>query len=92
MTWQLLHQLEKEVASLVQSEAIKRELRFRSQIIDAAASAARNVAEGFGRYNPTEIARFLDVSRASALEVQACLQSAFTAGWIRVLNAIVCTR
>jgi len=82
LTWQLLPELEGEIARVTQHEAVKRELRFRSQITDAAGSAVRNVAEGFGRYNPTEFARFLDVSRASALEVQACLQTALTAGWI----------
>jgi hypothetical protein len=40
------------------------------------------VAEGFGRYNPTEIARFLDVSRASGLEVQTCVRRAHSTGYI----------
>jgi four helix bundle protein len=46
------------------------------QIRDSSDSAHRNVAEGFGRYNPTEFARFLDVARGSADETRALLQTA----------------
>ncbi len=68
VTWQVLRQLEIEVHRLAEREGIKRDFKFRDQIVDAAGSAVRNVAEGFGRYNPTENARFLDVTRASTLE------------------------
>ncbi len=78
-----MHELEVAVEALVQRPAFRCDLKFREQITDAAASAARNVAEGFGRYNPGEFARFLDVTRASALEVQACLQRARDAGYIQ---------
>ena len=34
----------------------------------------RNVAEGFGRNNPPEFVRFLDIARASAEETRALLK------------------
>lgn len=82
VTWQVLRELEIDIHRLAERDAIKRDFKFRDQIIDAAGSAVRNVAEGFGRYNPTENARFLDVTRASTLEVQACLQTARSRGLI----------
>ena len=41
----------------------------------------RNVAEGFGRYNPIEFARFLDIARASILETQALLRKGLDVGY-----------
>ena len=82
LTWQRMHALEIAVHTIAQRLVIRSDFRFRTQITDAAGSAARNVAEGFGRYNPSEFAHFLDISRASALEVQSCLRTALQAHYI----------
>ena len=47
-----------------------RDRRFRDQIRDAAASAPRNLAEGFGRFSPREFARFATIARGSITETQ----------------------
>jgi four helix bundle protein len=41
-----------------------------------------NVAEGFARKGDREFARFLDVARGSAVEVESLLYVAMDAGWI----------
>ena len=45
--------------------AASRDFRFRDQVRDSAASAGRNIAEGFGRFSPGDFARFLRYARAS---------------------------
>jgi len=82
VTWQLLDALEREVWQLAKRSGLAHDFKLRGQITDAAASATRNVSEGFARYNPGEFARFLDISRASATEVRNCLITASTAGYI----------
>ena len=57
-----------------------REVKFRDQIRDASDSIHRNIAEGFGRYNPGEFARFLDIARASAEETRALLKKSRAVG------------
>ena len=59
-----------------------RDFRFRDQIRDASDSAERNIAEGFGRYNPRQFVQFLDVSRASALETQTLLKKGLAVGYL----------
>ena len=51
-----------------------RDFKYRDQIRDSSDSAHRNVAEGFGRYNPAEFLRFLDIVKASADETRALLR------------------
>jgi four helix bundle protein len=82
LTWQLMHQADTEIRRVADQPPISTDFKFRDQITDAADSAVRNGAEGFARYNPGEFARFLDVSRASATEVRACLKTARSAGYI----------
>jgi four helix bundle protein len=41
-----------------------------------------NVAEGFARKGDRKFARFLDVARGSAVEVESLLYVAMDAGWI----------
>jgi four helix bundle protein len=57
-----------------------RDRQFCDQLRDAADSTERNVSEGFGRFNPAEIARFLDFSRASVLETRSLLKKGLAVG------------
>jgi four helix bundle protein len=68
--WQLADQLRKEVFALAATAAASRDFKFRDQIGDAASSAARNIAEGFGRFRPRDFARFMELSISSTMEVQ----------------------
>jgi four helix bundle protein len=48
---------------------VARDFKFRNQLADAAASAPRNIAEGFGRFRHADFARFVRIGRASLQEV-----------------------
>src|SRR6185295_2390228 len=76
LTWQLLYELSLAVRKFTGQPSISRHFKYCDQIRDSSDSAHRNVAEGFGRYNPAEFARFLDVSRGSAEETRALLKTA----------------
>ena len=79
--WQRMHELNIEIWKATTRGAVGRDLRFANEIRDAADSAERNVAEGFGRFNPGEFARFLDISRASTLEAQTLLRKGLSVGY-----------
>jgi four helix bundle protein len=74
--WQLAHELRGCVLTLVERPLVKRSGRFREQICDAASSAPRNIAEGYGRFRPREFAQFVRVAKASEHEVHDCLLEA----------------
>ena len=82
LTWQLLFKLSREVRKFTDDPPASRDFKHRDQIRDSSASAHRNVAEGFGRYNPGEFVRFLDVSRGSAEETRALLKTAHAAHFL----------
>jgi four helix bundle protein len=81
IAWQRMHELNIEVWKSTTRLHV-RDNDFRDQIRDAADSAERNVAEGFGRYQPGPFAQFLDFSRASALETLALLKKAQEVGYL----------
>jgi len=59
----------REIYRLLDSSSrAQNDLRFRSQLQEAAASAVSNIAEGFGRYLAGEFTYFLRVSRGSIKE------------------------
>ena len=80
--WQLSNELKLGVYRLSDRTDVKQDFRFREQIRDAAASAPRNIAEGFGRRTHAEFARFLDVARGSLAESQNHLQDAVDRGYL----------
>ena len=63
-------QIRREVLRLTCRESVKREFRYVHQIRDAARSAARNIAEGFSRFNPSEIVPYLSIVKGSLDEVR----------------------
>ena len=83
LVWQRTHELNIEVWRVTNTGSASRDFRFRDQIRDAADSSERNVAEGFGRFSPAEFARFLDISRASLLELKGHLRKGFVVGYLR---------
>src|SRR5215210_4231503 len=76
LTWRLMYELSLEVWKFTGEEPVRRNFKYCDQIRDSSDSAHRNVAEGFGRYNPGEFVRFLDISRGSAEETRALLKTA----------------
>lgn len=81
VSWQRMYELSVEVFKATEHGAVSRDWKYRDQIRDAADSAERNVAEGFGRYDPAVFARFLDFSRGSAEETKALLKKGAAAGY-----------
>jgi four helix bundle protein len=81
LTWQRMNELSIEVWKATDVLPASRDFDFRDQIRDASDSAQRNVAEGFGRFNPPQFVYFLDIARASALETKALLKKGFTVGY-----------
>jgi len=67
-TWQLADELKKKVYALVDASRAGDDRKFRDQIIDSAASAPRNIAEGFGCYRHPEFARYVRIAKSSLME------------------------
>lgn len=57
-------------------------MNFCSQIERAARSASSNVAEGFGRYQPDDNARFVRIALGSLYETQSLVGEALTKKYI----------
>ena len=71
--WQLSVELKRGVYALIDRAHGILDLRFSTQITDAAASAPRNIAEGFGAYKHKESARYARIAKASLSETQDAL-------------------
>jgi four helix bundle protein len=80
--WQLAFKLKLEVYRVSLRPAIKRDRDYFEDLRDAAASAPRNIAEGFGRRTHADFARFLDVARGSLMECQNHFEDGVNRGHI----------
>jgi four helix bundle protein len=87
LSWQRMHELNIEVWKATEHGPVARDFDFRNEIRDAADSAERNIAEGFGRFNPPVFANFLDFSRASALETKSLLKKGLAVGYFKAEEA-----
>ena len=76
--WQLAAALRDRIYAV--TEARCSDWPFRGQIRDAAASAPRNVAEGFGLFKPRMFARHVRIARGSLAETRNHLQDAADRG------------
>jgi four helix bundle protein len=74
IVWQLAVKLRGLVYQLTKTGPASRDFPFRNQIRDAAASAPRNISEGFRRFNPPEFAHFMNIACSSLAETQNHLQ------------------
>ena len=81
LVWQRGHELHVEIWKVTRQGPARHDFKFREQIRDASESIERNVAEGFGRFNPGQFAHFLDIGRASALETKTLLKKGFDVGY-----------
>jgi four helix bundle protein len=70
VAWQLAFELKSRIVILLQSGPASKNFKFRDQMADSARSIPANIAEGFGRFNPAEIARFVDIARGSLDETE----------------------
>ena len=69
VAWRLAFDLKLKADAICNCPAVRRDFKFRAQLSDSAASAPRNIAEGFGRHFHPEFARFARIARASVIEV-----------------------
>lgn len=72
--WQLGFEISGNVQRFLKTGPASRDFRFRDQLSDAARGPCRNIAEGFGRFNPTEIMQFLDFATATLDETETHLR------------------
>ena len=79
--WRLANELKLRVYVLIRSGDARRDLEFRNQIRNAAASAPRNIAEGFGRYLPRDFSQYLRIANGSLMETSNHLQDGVDRGY-----------
>jgi four helix bundle protein len=70
VVWQLSVALRRLVYRFTRAGPAAKDFLFRDQIRDSAASAPRNISEGFKRFDPPEFANFLKIALASLTETQ----------------------
>ena len=58
---------------MCESEAIAKDLGRRKQIEESSSRPTAHIAEGFGRFNPADFARFCVIARSSLMESQSHL-------------------
>ena len=68
--WQPANEFKMRIHRIVERPVVRRDFKFADQIGDAAASAPRNIAEGFSPCTHADFAHYLDVARGSLMESQ----------------------
>lgn len=80
--WREARILVKMIYQLTNKEKFSKDFGMRDQVRRAAVSVMNNIAEGFDCESKTEFARFLGISRRSAVEVQSLLYTALDVDYI----------
>src|SRR5262245_34204783 len=70
IAWQRADDLERFVLEIIKRPSLARDSDYCQQAASAAASAPRNIAEGFGRFAPIQFANFLRIAIGSELETK----------------------
>ncbi|HET7696743.1 MAG TPA: four helix bundle protein [Vicinamibacterales bacterium] len=71
--WKLARMVRREVVRLTGTAPVCSDYKFVAQIRDAARGGTRNIAEGFSRFIPSEILRFLAYAKSSLDETADAL-------------------
>src|SRR4051794_15412451 len=66
--WKLSEELKEEVFKFTSKRPVSNDFDYCNQIRDSARSAPRNIAEGFGRYYPSESVPFYRIALGSLSE------------------------
>ena len=80
VVWQLAQELKLEVYKLLKTGAVARDFELRNQLRRSAASAPRNIAEGFGRFLPRLFIQYLRIANGSLKETYDALGDACDRG------------
>src|SRR6187455_3015870 len=83
VAWQLAVRLRRLVHEYCDKPLIRRDFKFHDNLADAASSAPRNIAEGYGRKYHREFARFAIIARGSEQEVLESLAEARERDYIK---------
>lgn len=81
-TWQACDEYKRAIYSLCRDGALARDFSRRDQLEKSVAGPPAHIAEGFGRFNPPDFARFAVMARASLMESQNHLLDAVQKGYI----------
>jgi four helix bundle protein len=68
--WQACVEYKKAVYAICEAGPLATNLKKRTQLEDAVSGPPGHLAEGFGRFNPADFARFVVIARASLMESQ----------------------
>jgi four helix bundle protein len=82
VAWQLSYALKCEVCAFTAEGTAARDFRYRDQIRDSSASAARNIAEGHGRQRSGEFAGFCRYALGSLQETRSSLLDGRDRGYL----------
>ena len=80
--WKMAFELTKSVYAVSKRDPFARDFVLRDQVRRASISTIANIAEGFARISKREFIRFLDIARASTMEVQSLLHVALSEAYI----------
>ncbi len=80
--WQLSNELKARVYDLIARPRVARDFKFCDQIRESARSAPANIAEGFGKFDPPEFARYLKIAKGSLMETQNHLRDGLTQKYV----------
>jgi len=67
--WQRAYELKLQVQEVCQRPTFSTDQNLHSQLLDAARSGPRNIAEGFARWHHRDFARFTRIAKASEIEL-----------------------
>jgi four helix bundle protein len=81
--WRLSNELKVGVYQLISGTAAERDFAFRDQLRNAASSAPRNIAEGFGRFFPKEFSHYLRIANGSLMETSNHLEDGCDRGYFK---------
>ncbi len=82
IAWQLADAFKQEVQQIVlESRTARDDLRYRSQLLEAAAAVSKDIAEGFLRHSAGSFVRFLDYGLGSLVEAETRLSDGVQRGY-----------
>ena len=82
IAWQRADELEEFAQEIIKRPVLARDRDYCAQTSDAAASAPRNIAEGFTRFAPIQFAKFLRIAIGSEGETKNQIVKAWQRGAI----------
>lgn len=80
--WQLAYELRRQVIPVLRRILQARDYQLYKNMREAARSAPRNIAEGFGRFKHKDFAKFVRIAKGSEQEILEHLLEAHTEGYI----------